>query len=318
MVRVILEAATGPIAGRKIDVRAGTILRIGRTAKSDYAIGEDAYLSGQHFAIECDGSRCRVRDLGSSNGTFVNGARISETWLSEGDSVAAGGSTFTVKFEAVPPPQLDLAQTMARTVPTAVYSPGFTPPGVGAPAAAPAPAPTAVWTGLATHQMKLLEVLFREGENLYAILDASRESRVPAFLDAAQERYAPLRPSAPDPRAIPYLAVITTSSRMLDVLLKDAWGQRWGCYFASRASFEEVFHHLSAYLVLTAANGNTFTFRFFDPRVLPVFLNGLTPLELTGFFGPVSRIITEGDDPGLVIEYQDSGRGLRQESLLLK
>ena len=36
---VILEAVSGPIAGRKIEVRSGTILRIGRTAKSDYALG---------------------------------------------------------------------------------------------------------------------------------------------------------------------------------------------------------------------------------------------------------------------------------------
>jgi hypothetical protein len=204
---------------------------------------------------------------------------------------------------------------MARTVPTAVYSPGFTPGGAPPP---PAAAPTAVWAGMSTQQVKLVQALFHEGEYLYAVLDAARESRVPAFLDAAQERYAPLRPSAQDPRAIPYLALITPSSRMLDVLLKDAWGQRWGCYVSSRAGFDEVFHHLSAYLVLTAANGNTFTFRFFDPRVLPVFLRGLTPGELTAFFGPVSRIITEGDDPGLALEYQDSGRGLRQESLLLK
>ena len=58
---VILEAVSGPIAGRKIEVRAGTILRIGRTAKSDYALGEDSYLSGQHFAIENDGNEARAR-----------------------------------------------------------------------------------------------------------------------------------------------------------------------------------------------------------------------------------------------------------------
>src|ERR1700722_18224056 len=97
---VILEAVSGPVTGRKIEVRAGTIVRIGRTAKSDCALGEDSYLSGQHFAIENDGSESRARDMGSSNGTFVNGERVtSETVLREGESLTAGGSTFAVHLD---------------------------------------------------------------------------------------------------------------------------------------------------------------------------------------------------------------------------
>jgi pSer/pThr/pTyr-binding forkhead associated (FHA) protein len=99
---VTLEAVSGPIAGRRIEIRAGTILRIGRTAKSDYALSEDSYLSGQHFAIENDGNDARARDLGSSNGTFVNGERVvSENVLREGDSLTAGGSTFTVHIDSI-------------------------------------------------------------------------------------------------------------------------------------------------------------------------------------------------------------------------
>src|SRR5215831_2846296 len=97
---VILEATAGPIAGRRIEVRAGSILRIGRTSKSDYAIGEDSYLSSQHFAVECDGTQVRIRDLGSSNGTFVNGDKITECVVQPGDSVVAGGSTFAIQVDA--------------------------------------------------------------------------------------------------------------------------------------------------------------------------------------------------------------------------
>ncbi len=67
---VVLEAVNGPIAGRRIEIRAGTIVRIGRTTRSDYAIGEDSYLSSLHFSVESDGTQVRVRDMGSSNGTF--------------------------------------------------------------------------------------------------------------------------------------------------------------------------------------------------------------------------------------------------------
>ena len=99
---VILEAVSGPVLGRRIEVRGGSIVRFGRTGKSDYPIAEDGYLSGLHFSVECDGTQCRIRDLGSSNGTFVNGSRVTEQVVQDGDSVVAGGSTFRIHVDLLP------------------------------------------------------------------------------------------------------------------------------------------------------------------------------------------------------------------------
>src|SRR5215468_5781111 len=122
---VILEAVSGPVTGRHIEVRAGTILRIGRTSKSDYAIGEDSYLSSLHFAVECDGSQCRVRDLGSSNGTFINGNRVTDQVVRDGDSVVAGGSTFTVHVDKAAP-ITGVGQTRVTTATAPTYIIGHT------------------------------------------------------------------------------------------------------------------------------------------------------------------------------------------------
>ena len=123
---LILDVVSGPVAGRRIEVRAGTVLRIGRTTKADYAIGGDFYLSGEHFAVECDGAECRVRDLGSSNGTFVNGARVMDAVVvRHGDALAAGGSTFAVRLEA--PDHGSQAPSQAM------------PPSMGQPVALPPP-----------------------------------------------------------------------------------------------------------------------------------------------------------------------------------
>src|SRR5262245_16736299 len=113
---LILEAVAGPVTGRRIELRTGTALVVGRTTKSHFVISEDLYLSGQHFALEFDGEHGRVKDLASSNGTFVNGNRITEAAICDGDLVAAGGTTFTVRVDAsVSPP--DPAR-FARTGPT--------------------------------------------------------------------------------------------------------------------------------------------------------------------------------------------------------
>lgn len=62
----------------------------------------DPAMSSRHFEIEIRGSEYFVRDLGSSNGTFLNGDRIRAAELVSGDSIGAGQTTLTFRtFEAI-------------------------------------------------------------------------------------------------------------------------------------------------------------------------------------------------------------------------
>ncbi len=67
---------------------------IGRTGSNALAYPEDGQLSRQHLALERSGDGWLVVDLGSSNGTSVNGARIAKpTPLKAGDRITAGRLT---------------------------------------------------------------------------------------------------------------------------------------------------------------------------------------------------------------------------------
>ena len=55
-------------------------------------------ISRQHCEIRVEGSDVLVKDLGSSNGTFVNGNQITETILGEGDELTIGDIVLTVSF----------------------------------------------------------------------------------------------------------------------------------------------------------------------------------------------------------------------------
>jgi pSer/pThr/pTyr-binding forkhead associated (FHA) protein len=64
---------------------------IGRAAENDVVLGDDATASHMHAALECFPAGWAVTDLGSSNGTWVNGDRV---WgarrLRHGDEIRVG------------------------------------------------------------------------------------------------------------------------------------------------------------------------------------------------------------------------------------
>lgn len=98
-----LEIKAGPLAGKVIPVREGQVVTLGRTQRSNIAIPEDTFLSGVHFAVECDGTAGRVVDRKSANGTFVNGSKVDTAAVRDGDEVLAGQTKFLVRIVAGAP-----------------------------------------------------------------------------------------------------------------------------------------------------------------------------------------------------------------------
>ena len=115
----------GPAAGQQIDI--GQELQIGRSAGAEGRLGDDPEISRQHARISRNPQgELQVEDLGSTNGTYVNGQRISgPTVLNPGDTVQMGRSTLSVEGGA------------AGGQATAI---GAVPVGAGPPPAAPPPA----------------------------------------------------------------------------------------------------------------------------------------------------------------------------------
>jgi hypothetical protein len=308
---VILEAVSGPVAGRRIEVRAGTILRIGRTAKSDYALGEDSYLSGQHFAIENDGTESRARDLGSSNGTFVNGERVtSGTVLREGDSVTAGGSTFTIHLDMADQPAGNEPSPRVATTPTD----SITATSKVSRADLGFSGETSAWPGFSRGQSVLLTSLYKDGESVFAVLDPLRDARIPAFLDASGEQFVPLDDGM---RIAAYVVQLPPHARLLDVLIKDGWSRGWGFYCTSPLGLDEICAHFRNYVTLYTPHGIPITNRFWDPRVLRASAPALLPQEAVDFFGPLTRMIVEGEKSEMAVEYSLGPRGAKHQSLIL-
>jgi S-DNA-T family DNA segregation ATPase FtsK/SpoIIIE len=91
-----LVVISGPEAGAWYPVRVGRTVRVGR-ADSELLLARDDLLSKQHAEFTYDGNRVTVRDLDSSNGTYVEGERLEDSQeIDEGTYVHIGSSTLAV------------------------------------------------------------------------------------------------------------------------------------------------------------------------------------------------------------------------------
>jgi pSer/pThr/pTyr-binding forkhead associated (FHA) protein len=96
---VILEIREGPTAGKKVAVATGQTVTFGRAVgRAQFVLPHDTFMSGVHFAVKCGPSGCFVQDRKSSNGTFLNGSRIQDAMLANGDEIKGGQTIFAVKI----------------------------------------------------------------------------------------------------------------------------------------------------------------------------------------------------------------------------
>ncbi len=92
--KAFLMVSAGEAAGTVFPLTHSSLL-IGRSADAEVRINENA-VSNEHARVELSGSRYVIRDLGSTNGTYVNGQSISGgVPLAGGDTIRTGSTTFT-------------------------------------------------------------------------------------------------------------------------------------------------------------------------------------------------------------------------------
>ncbi len=297
---LVLEVLSGPSAGKKIEVPPGQTVRVGRVDPAQARIGHDTLMSNVHFAVSFDGHSARLEDLKSRFGTKVNGKLVGEGLLQDGDRVLAGQTTFVVRLAP---------EGAATKIPSASGS-------AAAPTAAPGPSVPGRALTAGSEQGRLLELL-REGvERLFALLDAAREPLVLARLFEAKPEFQSLYEGTKgDALAAfaPYLVALPPGSLLLETLVRDGWGKSWGVYLRSGLPFKELRQHFRRFLLVKTEAGEELYFRFYDPRVLRVFLPTCSPQEAAQFFGPVTEFLLESGDPGTLLTFKlKNGRAEQQ------
>lgn len=92
-----LVGVQGAYSGHIFELESGSTV-IGREAGNEIALTNDSTASRRHATITSSNGDFIIRDEGSSNGIFVNGAKITQQKLTPGDEIQIGGTKF--RFEA--------------------------------------------------------------------------------------------------------------------------------------------------------------------------------------------------------------------------
>jgi pSer/pThr/pTyr-binding forkhead associated (FHA) protein len=242
--------------------QSGTVT-VGREAPADVVV-RDRFLSRSHFQLTCEDKLHVMTDAGSSNGTYVNGMKLRGCVLKPRDAIFAGRTAF--RFAAV----LD-GKVLLDNLPE---SPGELLP----------------W------QVKLITAL--EAACAFVVLDGAINQAVRDLLNQAGVFYQSLYEGeqAADLAAFgPYLAEIQKGGKLMPFLIKVGWGKSWGVFLSTQMGFVDARRHLRHFLMVDIEGGKRVLFRFYDPRVMRVFIPTCDAEQRKEFFGKIESIYVESD-----------------------
>jgi hypothetical protein len=161
-----------------------------------------------------------------------------------------------------------------------------------------------------------------EGEQVFWLLDSARNPEIVTLIKGSGLAYTCLFGEGLHPRlqaAAPYLVRLSPTCTASDALLRAGWGHAWGILSQAGAAMtlSQLRVHFKKFLRVKTEEGKELAFRFYDPRVLTVYLPTCTTEEFTSFLGPQTRILAEVEDGGIVQVYECDGEEYRPRPVRL-
>ena len=169
----------------------------------------------------------------------------------------------------------------------------------------------------------LMPVLWPTGDQptdaqVYAVLDGASDGRIEPAIQSTGLEHAclfagPLSPALQS--ASPWLVHLAPTAALTLDIFRQGWGRHWGIILivAPHVTLQALRRHLRTLLRVADADGRALLFRFYDPRVLRIYLPTCTPAEGRQLFGPVDAIVCEHEGAAGFVRYTCSRRGVSVE-----
>jgi hypothetical protein len=157
---------------------------------------------------------------------------------------------------------------------------------------------------------------YGSNRDVYMIVDAAHDRRIYSDLVNSHFNYSCL--FAGDlpfelEVAAPYLVQLEFEDKYTRGLIERSWGKSWGIFLKSDTRMEKLRRHLRTFLRVRSHNGKMLLFRYYDPRVLRVYLPTCTSDELQTVFGPIKHFWTEDETQTSLLRFDVIRGRLAQE-----
>jgi hypothetical protein len=156
---------------------------------------------------------------------------------------------------------------------------------------------------------------------LHDHLFADREARVLAILDGASvpnlpkvlwkmkpERVCLVKGELTDDEAsvAPYLVALDPRAAFTTWVLGSGWGRHWGIFAIAPKGIDlrAARDHFRRFLEVRLPNGTIANFRWYDPRVIAVYLPTCNEKELDFVFGPIECFVAEDAESGTALDFR--------------
>jgi len=163
--------------------------------------------------------------------------------------------------------------------------------------------------------------LFKNEElNVFAVLDGAS---IPDLLDQLYEQQpehvclyrGELEPDMAE--VAPYLVRLEPGSDFTDWLIEKGWGRHWGIFALSGESLRAMRNHFRAFLIVYTPENKPVHFRYYDPRVMRIYLPTCNSKELDTVFGPVDEFLLEGEGAKMALRFRNNSGILQQKKLTI-
>lgn len=133
----------------------------------------------------------------------------------------------------------------------------------------------------------------------FCVVDGARSPRIYEQATRAGEEWACLyegRLPIELARTAPYLVRLHPNSHFTRRFYEEGWGNAWGIVIRSPTSLPATRRHLRTITYVRGSDRRKLLFRFYDPRVLRVFVPTCSRRQLAQLFGPLGAFVVE-DEP---------------------
>jgi hypothetical protein len=159
--------------------------------------------------------------------------------------------------------------------------------------------------------------LFAEdGMSVFAVLDGASVPGLVKKLHENRPEYeclfrGDLKPDMME--VAPYLVRLEPGSEFANWVIGQGWGNHWGVFALTRAPLLDLRQHFRRFLTVHDSEGKPLYFRYYDPRVLRVYLPTCNAEELKTVFGPVTAYVLEGETPEALLRFEAPSGSLVQK-----